>query len=97
MASLVILISFLGSTSRFLRSATLTYLGKISYGLYVVHEFAHLMAKQFVPASSPLRVVLQSSVALALTIALAAASYQWLEGPFLRLKERFARVQSRPV
>jgi peptidoglycan/LPS O-acetylase OafA/YrhL len=42
-------------------------------------------------------VVAQSIVGLALTIVLAAASYRWLESPFLRLKERFAHVQSRPV
>jgi peptidoglycan/LPS O-acetylase OafA/YrhL len=39
----------------------------------------------------------QSILGLALTVALAAASYRWLESPFLRLKERFAHVQSRPV
>ncbi len=96
-SSLAILVSFLGAANRFLRSAMLTYLGKISYGLYVVHEFAHLVAKQIIPAATPARVLFQSAVALALTIALAAASYRWLESPFLRLKERFARVQSRPV
>jgi peptidoglycan/LPS O-acetylase OafA/YrhL len=42
-------------------------------------------------------VVAQSTVGLALTILLATASYRWLESPFLRLKERFAHVQSRPV
>jgi peptidoglycan/LPS O-acetylase OafA/YrhL len=95
--SLAILISFLGSTNRFLRSATLTYLGKISYGLYVVHELAHLLAKLTIPAATPIRVLIQSAVGLVFTVAIAAASYRWLESPFLRLKERFARVQSRPV
>ena len=35
-------------------------------------------------------------IALAATIAMAAVSYHWLETPFLRLKERFAHVLSRP-
>jgi peptidoglycan/LPS O-acetylase OafA/YrhL len=96
-ASLAILLAHLGSRNPFLRNASLTYLGKISYGLYVVHEFAHMVAKLILPAATPVRVLLQSVVALALTIALAAASYRWLESPFLRMKERFARVQSRPV
>jgi peptidoglycan/LPS O-acetylase OafA/YrhL len=35
--------------------------------------------------------------ALAMTLALSAASYQWLEKPFLVLKTRFTHVASRPV
>ena len=97
LASAAVLLSVLGSQHRFLRNATLLYLGKISYGLYVLHEFAHFCAIRMVHASTPVMVVAQSIVGLALTIVLAAASYRWLESPFLRLKERFAHVQSRPV
>ena len=97
LASAAVLLSVLGSQNSFLRNPTLLYLGKISYGLYVLHEFAHFCAMRMVPASTPGMVVAQSIVGLALTIALAAASYRWLESPFLRLKERFAHVQSRPV
>jgi peptidoglycan/LPS O-acetylase OafA/YrhL len=97
MASAAVLLSVLGSQHGFLRNTTLLYLGKISYGLYVLHEFAHFCAIHLVPASTPAGVVGQSLVGLALTVALAAASYRWLESPFLRLKERFAHVQSRPV
>jgi peptidoglycan/LPS O-acetylase OafA/YrhL len=75
----------------------LLYLGKISYGLYVLHEFAHFCAMRWLPAVTPLRVTAQSALGFVLTVALAAASYRWLESPFLRLKERFAHVQSRPV
>ncbi|HEU4415916.1 MAG TPA: acyltransferase [Candidatus Angelobacter sp.] len=96
-ASAAILLSVLGSQHAFLRNQRLLYLGKISYGLYVVHEFAHLCASRLLPASTPLQVLAQSVLGLALTILLAAASYRWLESPFLRLKERFAHVQSRPV
>jgi len=37
------------------------------------------------------------TLAFGLNVALAAASYRWLEAPFLRMKERFARVPSRAV
>ena len=97
LASAVVLLAVLGSQNAFLRQSWLLYLGKISYGLYVIHEFAHFCAKMIHPASTPLQVVEQSAIGLALTIFLAAASYRWLESPFLRLKERFAHVQSRPV
>ena len=97
LASAVILLSVMGSQNPFLRKSWLLYLGKISYGLYVLHEFAHFCARYIMPASTPLQVVAQTVISLALTILLAAASYRWLESPFLRLKERFAHVQSRPV
>jgi peptidoglycan/LPS O-acetylase OafA/YrhL len=97
LASAAILLSVMGAQHAFLRNRVLLYLGKISYGLYVLHEFAHFCAKRLVPASTPLPVIAQSMAGLALTILLAAASYRWLESPFLRLKERFAHVQSRPV
>jgi len=96
-ASAAVLLSVLGAQHGFFRNRVLLYLGKISYGLYVLHEFAHFCAIHLVHASTPFMVVAQSIVGLALTILLAAASYRWLESPFLRLKERFAHVQSRPV
>ncbi|HEX4605866.1 MAG TPA: acyltransferase [Candidatus Angelobacter sp.] len=95
--SVAILLSLMGAQHPFLRNRVLLYLGKISYGLYVLHEFAHACAARFIHAFSPLTVMAQSAAAFALTILFAAASYRWLESPFLRLKERFAHVQSRPV
>lgn len=97
LASVAILLSAMGSQNPFLRNKLLLYLGKISYGLYVIHEFAHFCATRLIRASTPLTVMAQSAAGLTLTILLAAASYRWLESPFLRLKERFAHVQSRPV
>ena len=96
-ASATMLLSVMGSQHALLRNRTLLYLGKISYGLYVLHEFAHYCAAGLIHAYSPLTVIMQSLVALAFTILLAAASYRWLESPFLRLKERFTQVQSRPI
>jgi peptidoglycan/LPS O-acetylase OafA/YrhL len=97
LASVAVLLSAMGSQHAFLRNKLLLYLGKISYGLYVLHEFAHFCAARMIRASTPPTVMAQSVAGLALTILLAAASYRWLESPFLRLKERFAHVQSRPV
>lgn len=56
-----------------------SYLGKISYGLYVFH-------------AAVLRLVPESILALPLTIAVAALSYRFLESPFLRLKDRFSHI-----
>lgn len=78
----------------------LTYLGKISYGLYVYHlatmrlslaVIAHLRIPKSVDA------LITDSLATLLTIAVAHLSYQYFEKPFLRIKERFAVVQSRPA
>jgi peptidoglycan/LPS O-acetylase OafA/YrhL len=59
------------------------YLGKISFGLYVFHAAA-------IEIAGPI-------LALPLTIVAAALCYRLLEAPFLRLKERFALVRSRPL
>ena len=61
------------------RVRTGAYLGKISYGLYVFHAVV-------------IRVFPSPILALPLTIAIAALSYRYLESPFLRLKDRFARI-----
>jgi peptidoglycan/LPS O-acetylase OafA/YrhL len=77
----------------------LVYLGKISYGLYVYHLLAINLARNIVGgrSDSPLHSILFWWVALLLTIGFASASYRWLEAPFLRLKDRYTKVKSRPV
>jgi peptidoglycan/LPS O-acetylase OafA/YrhL len=85
----------------------LRYLGKISYGLYVFHmlmlvcairllgKMAHVLG--FTGGSLIAVKLTVPLLALAFTIGLAAASYRWLETPFLRLRKRFTIVASRPV
>ena len=77
----------------------LIYLGKISYGLYVYHVLALLLVGLALggKAGTLARFLVYWFGGLTLTIVLASASYRWLESPFLRLKEKFATVKSRPV
>jgi peptidoglycan/LPS O-acetylase OafA/YrhL len=77
----------------------LVWLGKISYGLYMYHEVA-LWARDRLENRLPWfanKTELMSIAALALTIALAAASYYGYERRFLQLKKAWTRVPSRPV
>jgi peptidoglycan/LPS O-acetylase OafA/YrhL len=77
----------------------LRYLGKISYGLYVFHMLALYVAEKLVGgyAGNWGKFILFWWLGLALTMGMAALSYRFYEAPFLRLKERFAFVRSRPV
>jgi len=65
---------------------SLLYLGKISFGLYVLHVAVLRLTEPAGPLAG-----------LALTVVAAALSYRYLETPFLRLKERYALVGSRPL
>jgi peptidoglycan/LPS O-acetylase OafA/YrhL len=100
-ASVAILLSALGADGlpfRLLRSRPLVYLGRISYGLYVFHQVGLLLSGDAFPhyADSKLQWASHLLVGLAITVALAAASYRFVELPFLRLKQRFTVVRSRP-
>ena len=90
-----------GSVSLFLSAAgsrafahpALVYLGRRSYGLYVLHTAGLALASfVFPPLSIP-----NALAGLALTVLMAATAYAWLEAPFLALKSRFAYIESRPI
>jgi peptidoglycan/LPS O-acetylase OafA/YrhL len=97
-----VLLSVLGSTGVLaapLRSRAIVYLGRISFGLYVYHELLLKVAGSLFPLhdSSPVQMLEYWCAGIAGTIPVAAASYRWLELPFLRMKrERFTVVPSRP-
>jgi peptidoglycan/LPS O-acetylase OafA/YrhL len=92
----LIMLSVLGIQHRMPRS--LIYLGKISYGLYVYHALGNVLSNMLIPVHTAfVQLALRPFAALAVTIFLAALSYRFLETPFLKLKGRFAHVESRPV
>jgi peptidoglycan/LPS O-acetylase OafA/YrhL len=97
LASIVILLAALGSSQGFFKNKVVIYCGKISYGLYVIHEFGRFLASYFVHAHGPATIAAQDAIALSFTLVLAMISYRWLETPFLRLKDRYSHVVSRPV
>jgi peptidoglycan/LPS O-acetylase OafA/YrhL len=67
------------------------FLGNISFSMYMFHE----IAIRIVIASLGVRSsALLYSASLLLTIGIASASYLWFERPFLRLKKRFAVIDS---
>jgi peptidoglycan/LPS O-acetylase OafA/YrhL len=74
----------------------LVYLGRISYGLYVFHSIFIRMF-DVTSAHDPGTRGARTALALLSTVATAAVSYHLLETPFLRLKQAFTQVQSRPV
>lgn len=96
LALLMLFISIYGLQVTF---KPLIYLGKISYGLYVYHKLSLYLVALLLGGrtGNVFRYALYWFGSLALTILFASASYRWLESPFLRLKERFAYVKSRPV
>ena len=64
----------------------MVFIGKISYGLYLVHLPVYYMVEKLIP-EAPLLIRLGCKVPV--SIALAAASYYLVERRCLRLKERF--------
>jgi peptidoglycan/LPS O-acetylase OafA/YrhL len=97
LGSVVLLLAVLNEHAM-LRKSALVYLGRISYGLYVFHVLGLMISDYTVrdQTASLGRYLLRVSVALTATIALSAASYRWLETPFLKMKQRFTHVLSRP-
>jgi peptidoglycan/LPS O-acetylase OafA/YrhL len=104
-SALLILVAIQPQTlvARLLNCAALRWLGRISYGLYVLHDIPHSIytrAGMFLMSGlGPHRIqdhllnelarVATAIVALPCTIVLAALSFRFLETPFLNLKEEW--------
>ncbi|MBW4027473.1 MAG: acyltransferase [Acidobacteria bacterium] len=81
----------------------LVYLGKISFGLYVLQLLGNGLADALVERITPLQTMhytaigVRAVLALLFTIVFASFSYRYLETPFLKVKERFMFIRSRAV
>jgi peptidoglycan/LPS O-acetylase OafA/YrhL len=80
------------------------FLGRLTYGLYIYHilglQFGHLcfvhLGRLLQVRSSPVAWAIQTTLALALTVAAATVSYYTFEAFFLSLKTKFTHIASRP-
>jgi len=80
--------------ARVLSWKPLVYLGERSYGIYLLHLPVHWLVWEVMLAdveawSRPLKFGLRLAAYGAITVALAAVSYRWLEQPFLRRRSRY--------
>jgi peptidoglycan/LPS O-acetylase OafA/YrhL len=85
------------------------YLGRISFGLYVYHDFAIQGLRHYkigALLASPIgndyaRSILDGGLtfglSFGLTVLMAALSYRYIETPFLRMKQRQAVIESQPI
>jgi len=100
LAAAGLLVAFIGAPvagARLLTKSWLTYLGRISYGLYVYHMAGLMIPGHFLRTNSVSKFTAYMLSGFAFTLIFSVISYRWLESPFLKLKERFAVVRSRPV
>jgi len=100
LSCLLVFFSFLGLPEKYLPKPVL-YLGRISYGLYVFHYCFILLAEHLIRMlpwrNTAFNMLGVYVFALTGTIAAAALSYRYFETPFLKWKDRFTFVLSRPT
>jgi peptidoglycan/LPS O-acetylase OafA/YrhL len=104
----LLLIAFLGVTPKVLPGWAI-YLGRISFGLYVYHDFSIFIVSRFsigdilnhAKLAYPLYAFLSAlwtvGLPLGLTLLMAALSYRFFETPFLKMKKRHAVIESQPI
>lgn len=83
-----------GWLHRLLCQPPLRWLGRISYGAYVLHDIPHNLYNgviRRIPSLVPQAGVFTAVFALLCTMGLAWLSFRFLESPFLNLKERWTR------
>ncbi len=100
LGSVLLLVAFLGLNPKSLPGWAI-YLGRISFGLYVYHEFAlYVMNRLFVETrgsfASPTYFI-KTGGGYMLTILMASISYRYLETPFLKIKKRHTIIESQPL
>ncbi len=83
--------------SRVLEQKPIKFLGKISYGLYMLHPLCIGAVMVVCLATGIQSRWFLYPTAIALTVVLSYCSYRFFESPFLSMKEAFSPLSSKPV
>ena len=70
----------------------LDYLGKISYGLYMFHGIAIATSIKLLLLCNAFNDITVFMLSLLLTVLISHVSYRYFEGPFLKLKNKFSKL-----
>ena len=97
--SLIVIIGQIKVKNRIfkLENKLMIFLGKISYGMYIIHPIIILITGLLVrnfQVGQVFLYILIYSIVMGLTISFAYISYAYYERPFLNIKKRFAIVKS---
>jgi peptidoglycan/LPS O-acetylase OafA/YrhL len=90
LGALGVIVGVMGGGLRLLGLAPISYVGRISYGLYLWHWVTPRMIEPLPIAEG------RTVIAFALAFAASVASFHLVEQPALRLKARFRRVPPEP-
>ena len=86
-----------GMERSILAAGVLRYGGRISFGIYIYHLVGLKIASAILWRLDMMQPGPVVVLGFAITFGMAALSYQVLEKPFLKLKERYTAVASRPL
>ncbi len=98
-ANIILNVAFNKNTLIGLENKVFDFLGKISFGIYVYHVMiiyllGLLLRGRMNFIEGPVRLILLLAIILISTITVAWLSYEFFEKPFLKFKNKFAKIQS---
>ena len=97
LAGLILVVSIQETTwlYRLLRKRPFRWIGRLTYGAYVLHDIPHRLYNHIAHAVSPQhQVLIAGLLSFSCTLLLASLSFRYYEAPFLNLKERWTRRAS---
>ncbi|MGY1727490.1 acyltransferase family protein [Geodermatophilus sp. SYSU D01062] len=84
------------AVARVLGAVPMRWIGRRSYGIYLVHTLALTVCEKLVPASVPARGLWAGIGCLVLTLVLSDAAHRLVEAPFLRLGRQWSARRDAP-